>query len=245
MKKFDPILEFQESRKVRIEQSSKDIELRKKSIEWMLEADRYKYTYNFEWCGIPIIKFPNDMIVFQELIWKLKPDIIIETGIAHGGSIIFSASLLELIGHGKVIGIDIEIRKHNLELLEGLELFKRIELIEDDSISKELHRYLEIETQGKSVVVVLDSMHTHDHVLNELNLFSKYINIDSYIVLPDTFIEFFPKNYYQNRPWDVGNNPWTALNEFLSSNPNFEVDTYFSNKALITESFNGYIARIN
>jgi len=240
---FDEILAFEKERNHRLQNIRADEELRTLSLEWMIKADAHKYTYNFEWMGVPIIKFPNDMIVFQELVWHLRPDLIIETGVAHGGSILYSASLLQLIGHGEVIGIDNDIRQHNRKRLEKLPIMERIELHEEDSLSPDLHKYLAKRTKDKKVLVVLDSMHTHQHVLGELDAYSSYVNVGSYIVLPDTFIELFPKGYYKNRPWDVGNNPMTALAEFLSKNKDFEVDTYFSEKAVISESINGYIKR--
>jgi cephalosporin hydroxylase len=240
---MNPLDKFDSDRDSRLSKMRLDSDLHHKSLDWMIHADKYKYSYNFEWLGIPIIKYPNDMVVYQELIWKVKPDLIIETGVALGGSIVFAASILEMIGQGQVIGIDIDIREHNRKRLEQHRLFNRISLIESDSLSLELHDHLNEIANSKKTLVVLDSHHSHDHVLAELKLFSRYINIGSYIVLPDTFIEYFPKGYYSERPWDVGNNPMTALEQFLQERPDFEIDTYFSSKALISESFCGYIKK--
>jgi|ERR1051326_99534 cephalosporin hydroxylase len=242
---MDPIREFKEERENAIREMGQDSELRKRSIEWMLHADKYKYTYNFTWMGRPIIKFPNDILVLQEIIWKIRPDVIVETGIAHGGSVIFSASMLELLGHGEVIAVDIDIRKHNREKIEEHPMFKRITMIEGSSTDPRIVEQIREKTKGKKVLVCLDSLHTHDHVLQELELYSGMVSVGSYIVCPDTFIEFFPKGYYSNRPWDVGNNPYTAVVEFLKRNKNFVIDKDIDNKLMITEGFDGYLKRVN
>jgi len=243
---MNPIEQFKLERAADIKKMSADVELKSKSIEWMIKADKYKYTYNFTWLGRPIIKFPNDIVVMQEIIWDVKPDLIIETGIAHGGSIIFSASMLELIGNdGLVVAVDVDIRKHNRAEIERHPLSKRILMFEGDSVSGEaVGRIKEIATSRERVMVFLDSLHTHEHVLKEMNLYSPLVTIGSYMVLPDTFIEYFPKSYYEDRPWDVGNNPMTALTEFLSSNDNFIIDKERSDKLMITEAFDGYLRRI-
>jgi cephalosporin hydroxylase len=241
---MNPIDEFKKERETDIASMGKDLELRKKSIDWMLHADRYKYTYNFSWMGRPIIKFPNDIVILQEIIWNIKPDFIVETGIAHGGSIIFSASMLELIGHGEVIAVDIDIRKHNREEIEKHPMFKRITMIEGSSIDPEIVRGIAERVKGKKVLVCLDSLHTHQHVLAELNAYAGMVSLGSYIVCPDTFIELFPKGYYDNRPWDVGDNPMTAVREFLKVNESFAIDTDIDNKLMITEGFDGYLKRI-
>jgi len=243
---MDPIKQFEDERGDAIESMAKDEELKRKSLEWMLHADRYKYTYNYTWMGRPIIKFPSDIMAMQEIIWKVKPDLIIETGIAHGGSIIFSASMLDLIGgDGQVLGIDIDIRKHNRTEIERHPMMKRIRMIEGSSVSKETLKLVQAEAaKRKRVMVFLDSLHTHAHVAEELALYAPLVTLGSYLVLPDTFIEYFPKGYYSDRPWDVGNNPMTALREFLAGNDGFEVDRSLCNKLVITEAFDGYLKRI-
>lgn len=243
---MNPIEEFKQERSSDIQRMSQDEEFKKKSLDWMIHADKYKYTYNFSWLGRPIIKFPSDIILMQEIIWNIKPDLIIETGIAHGGSIIFSASMLELIGgDGQVVAVDIDIRKHNRAEIEKHPLYKRITMLEGSSVADDIIRKIEnISKYKKIVMVFIDSLHTHEHVLKELEIYSKFVTIGSYIVLPDTFIEFFPKGYYSNRPWDVGNNPMTALREFLSKNENYIIDRDKSNKLMITEAFDGYLKRI-
>jgi cephalosporin hydroxylase len=227
--------------------AQQDSHLFEKSIEWMRLADEYKYTYNFTWMGIPIIKFPNDMIVQQEIMARVRPDLIIETGVAHGGSVVFSAAMQEMLGiDGKVLGIDIDIRKHNRIEIEKNRFISRIVLIEGDSTGKEVLSQVEIHVrEAKKILVILDSLHSHEHVLKELLAYSKFVSIDSYIILPDTFIEFFPKGYYSSsRPWDVGDNPYTAMKAFLADDSSFEIDSEFARKALITETIDGYLKRV-
>ena len=242
---MNPIEQFKKERTDDIAAMGADQALRKKSLEWMLEADKYKYTYNFEWMGRPIIKYPSDIVIMQELIWRLKPDVIIETGIAHGGSIIFSASMLELIGHGEVVAVDIDIRKHNRDEIEKHPMMKRITMYEGSSTDETIVEKIRKHTEGKkTVLVALDSNHTHQHVLDELRLYSPMVTVGSYILCPDTFVEFFPKGYVKDRPWDVGNNPMTAVWEFLKENKNFEIDKDIDNKLMITEGMDGYLKRV-
>ena len=157
-----------------------------------------KYSYNFSWLGRPIIQYPQDMIAMHELIWQVKPDLIIETGIAHGGSLIYYASLLELIGKGEVLGIDIDIRDHNKKEILNHFMLKRITMIEGSSTAPEILEQIEIHVHGKkNVMVLLDSNHTHDHVLRELRLYSKFVTKGSYLVVFDTIIEDLPKNFIE------------------------------------------------
>jgi len=232
-------------RKQSIKEMGQNLELKQKSIDWMLHADKFKYTYNFTWMGRPIIKFPQDIMALQEIIWTTKPDVIIETGIAHGGSIIFSASMLQLVNNnGRVIGIDIDIREHNREEIENHPMFSKIKMIEGSSTDPQIVEMIKKEIKPTDkVMVILDSLHTHDHVLKELEMYSPLVSEGAYLILPDTFIEYFPKGYYSDRPWDVGNNPMTALRVFLDSNNSFEIDEEIVNKMMITEGFDGYLKR--
>jgi len=243
---MDPVEQFFSERKEDIQQMIEDEELFSKSLDWMRHADDYKYTYNFTWLDRPIIKYPNDIVVMQEVIWDVKPDLIIETGIAHGGSIVFSASMLELLGgDGQVLGIDIDIRDHNRDRIENHPMYDRIDMVEGDSTSEEVvETAAEYASESETVMVFLDSNHTHDHVLSELEHYSELVTEGSYIVLPDTFIEHFPEGYYDDRPWDVGNNPMTALREFLDGNDEFEVDELKSFKSMISEAPNGYLKKV-
>jgi len=244
---MNPIEEFAKERADVQKAMSKDKALKEKSLEWMLHADKYKYIYNFTWMGRPIIKFPQDIIALQELIFKVKPDLIIETGIAHGGSIIFSASMLQLLSNnGKVIAVDIDIRSHNRTAIENHPMSKHITMLEGSSTDPEiLDQIKHFAKDYETVMVCLDSNHTHAHVLNELEAYSPLVSVGSYAVLPDTLIEFFPKGYYKDRPWDVGNNPYTAMIEFLKTNDSFVQDNEITDKLLVTEAYNGgFLKRI-
>lgn len=244
---MNPIEEFAKERVDVQKAMSKDKALKEKSLEWMLHADKYKYIYNFTWMGRPIIKFPQDIIALQELIFKVKPDLIVETGIAHGGSIIFSASMLQLLGNnGKVIAVDIDIRSHNRAAIENHPMSKHITMLEGSSTDPYiLDQIKHFAKDYETVMVCLDSNHTHAHVLDELEVYSPLVSVSSYMVLPDTLIEFFPKGYYKDRPWDVGNNPYTAMIEFLKTNDSFVQDNEITDKLLITEAYNGgFLKRI-
>jgi cephalosporin hydroxylase len=245
--KNQKIINFFKDRQLDINKLSKDKNLRNKSIDWMLHADTYKYTYNFTWMGRPIIKFPADMIVQQEIFYNVRPDLIIETGVAHGGSLLFNASIQKLLGidNSLTIGIDIDTRKHNREEILNSPLSDHIQLIDGSSTDKKIFDHVcNISKKFKTILVILDSLHTHDHVLEELKLYSSLVTSGSYLILPDTFIEFFPKGYYEDRPWDVGNNPYTAMIEFLKNTDEFQIDEYFSSKAVITETIDGYLKKI-
>jgi cephalosporin hydroxylase len=223
-------------------------ELRDKALQLQIELDKYKYGYSFSWCGVPVIRLPDDIIVYQELVWDLKPKVIVEIGVARGGSVILSSSLLHLLGNGgRVFGLDIDIRTHNRAAIENHSLSENISLIEGDSTSPEVIANLRKQLGGELIsILVLDSNHTHEHVYNELNSYAELVQVGGYIVLPDTVIELFPKGYYSSdRPWDVGNNPMTALSKFLRENSNFVVDEVRSSKAAISESPKGYIVRLS
>ena len=242
---MDPIEQFKKEREEAISAMGKDRELQKKSLDWMIAADKYLYTYNYSWLGRPIIKYPNDIVAMQEIIWRVKPDLIIETGIAHGGSLVFCASMLQLLGRGKVVAVDIDIRKHNREKIEQHPMYKRITMLEgssiDPNIIKEIRRYVK---KSKVVMVFLDSLHTHVHVLEEMRMYSPFVTVGSYIVLPDTFVELFPKGHYKGKPVDVGNNPMTALRCFMKENDDFVIDKQINDKMCITEGFDGYLKRV-
>ena len=219
----------------------RDAQLIEKSHDWMTHAWNYEYAYHFKWLGMPIIQFPQDMIAIQEIIWETKPDIVVETGIARGGSLILSASLLELLGGGrKVIGIDIDIRRHNRTDIENHPLSKHITLIEGSSIDETIAKKVSKSCSGKKTVVILDSNHTHKHVLKELELYSPLVGKDSYIIAMDTFIENMPKGFF-NRPWDKGNSPATAVDAFLEKNKRFQRDNIIDKKLLITQSKGGFL----
>lgn len=210
---------------------------------WLRESARYRYSYNFTWMGRPIIQYPQDILAVQEIIWQIQPDLIVETGIAHGGSLIFYASMLELIGgEGQVLGIDVDIRQHNRVEIERHPMFKRITMIEGSSIDDEIVKQVYDVAQDKgTVLVALDSNHTHDHVLKELELYSPLVTKDSYLVVFDTVVEDMPEDFFPDRPWGKGNNPKTAVWEFLQTNKRFQIDKSIDSKLLITVAPDGYL----
>jgi len=240
-------LAFKEFREKNLQKSSEDDGLRAASVEFMKKSIENKYSYNFDWMGRPIIQYPQDLVAMQEIIWKVKPDLIIETGVAHGGSLVFYASMLEMMGlEGKVIGIDIEIRKHNREAITNHPMYKRITLIEGSSVDPHvIQKVTELANGKKRVLVCLDSLHTHNHVLKELKLYSPFVKKGSYIVVFDTVIEDMPKGFFSDRPWDKGNNPKTAVLEFLKINKRFEVDSEIEKKLVITVAPGGYLRCLN
>ena len=242
---MDPIEQFKKERQAALSAMGQDEELRKKSLEWMIAADKYLYTYNYTWLGRPIIKYPNDIVAIQEIIWNVKPDLIIETGIAHGGSVVFSASMLQLLGRGRVVAVDIDIRQHNRVLIEEHPMYERVTMLEGSSIDPNIVRQIAgYVSESQVVMVFLDSSHTHDHVLQEMRLYSPFVTLGSYMVLPDTFVELFPQGHYKGKPVDVGNNPMTALRSFMKENDRFVIDTAINDKLCITEGFDGYLKRV-
>ncbi len=210
---------------------------------WFAESCRSKYSYNFTWLGRPIIQYPQDLMAMQELIWRVKPELIVETGIAHGGSLVFYASMLELLGGtGSVLGIDIDVRDHNRREIERHPMFKRIEMIQGSSVDKDVARRVYSFAGGRErVIVTLDSNHTHAHVLEELELYSPLVKEGSYLVVFDTVIEDLPADLFHDRPWRKGNNPKTAVWEFLRSNDRFVIDRDIEHKLLITVAPDGYL----
>jgi len=234
--------EFEQRNKKFINSMNKNKSLLKKSKDWIDNVFDYEYVYHFRWLGRPIIQFPQDMVAVQELIWKIKPDFIIESGIARGGSLIFYASILELLNHGKIIGIDIDIRKHNRIEIENHTLFKRIKLIEGSSIDDSvIHKIKKIIKDKKKIMILLDSHHTEQHVLEELEKYSPFVRSGSYVVVFDTIIEDMKKHHSKNRPWNHGNNPKTAVSKFLKKNKRFKIDKEIQKKLLITSCPDGYL----
>lgn len=226
-----------------VENQGADEQLAKLSNDFLNLTGKYNYTYNFEWMGRPIIQLPQDILAMQEIIWRVKPDLIIETGIAHGGSLIFSASMLELIGlEGEVLGIDIDIREHNRREIEKHMMYKRITMLEGSSVDEGIVRQVYgLAKNKKTILVCLDSMHSHEHVRKELEVYSPLVTRGSYLVVFDTAIEDMPPGSYPDRPWDKGDNPKTAVWSFLDNNDRFEIDQEVQNKLLITVAPDGYL----
>ena len=243
----NPIVQFQEERVQRIRNNDANTALKTAADAFNVTSNTAQYSYNFSWMGRPIIQYPQDMIAMQELIWDIQPDLIIETGIAHGGSLIYYASLLELIGgRGVVLGIDIDIRAHNKAAIEAHPMYRRIRMIQGSSVGDETLRQVREAAAGKQkVIVCLDSNHTHEHVLRELELYSPFVTPGSYLVVFDTIVEDLPDDYLPGRPWKKGDNPKTAVRDFLGTHKNFAVDAGIDNKLLISVAPGGYLKRIN
>jgi cephalosporin hydroxylase len=234
-----------------IAEQGTDKELAAATRAWMDRANAKKYSYHFEWLGRPIIQYPQDIVAMQEIIWRVQPDLIIETGIAHGGSLILSASILELIAacngaDGTVLGIDIDIRPHNLQAIEAHPLSKRITMIQGSSIDRGVISQVHAIAAKKSrVMVCLDSNHTHDHVLAELNAYAGLVAVGSYCIVFDTVIEDLPEGSFPNRPWGKGNNAKTAVWEWLGKHSEFQIDKSMENKLLATVAPDGFLRRIS
>lgn len=240
-------IEFSKANEAVIDRMGNDPDVKKTTNQWFNLVSRHEYSYHFTWCGLPIIQFPQDIVALQEIIWEVKPDLIIETGVARGGSLIFSASMMQLLGgNGHVLGIDIEIRPHNRTEIEEHPFTKRITLLEGSSVDTEiLGKVKEFVKPYKNVLVLLDSNHTHDHVLQELNAYADLVSIGSYCIVYDTVIEDMEDNHWVGkRPWSKGNNPKTAVWEFLKKNSNFEPDLNIDNKLLISVAPHGYLKRL-
>lgn len=252
---------FDYERRLRISQFAQDGVLNSLAHDWVFESMRRKYLYNFDWLGRPIIQYPQDMVAIQEIIWQVRPTLIIETGIAHGGSLILSASILALFDYceavesglaiypseskRKVVGVDIEIREHNRSAIERHPMSSKIEMIEGSSTDQKIvNQVAELAKGHSSVLVLLDSNHTHDHVFNELEAYANLVSVGSYCVVFDTFVEDMPTGYFADRPWDKGNSPRTAVDKFLKFHPEFEVDESIQNKLLITVAPGGFLKRI-
>ena len=229
---------------------------------FMRESTAPKYSYNFQWLGRPIIQYPQDIVAMQELIWSVKPDLVIETGIAHGGSLIFSASMLALLDYmdaiesgqvldpskpgRQVLGIDIDIRPHNRAAMERHPLIGRIEMVEGSSLSDEIaEQTREVAARHERVLVCLDSNHTHDHVLAELEIYAPLTSVGSYCVVFDTIIEDLPADMFPDRPWGPGDNPKTAVRKYLETHPEFEIDKSIDQKLAITVAPDGYLRRVS
>ena len=236
---------FDERNKKFIQKLGENKSLKKLSNKWMVESSLDEYSYHFKWLGRPIIQFPQDIVALQEIIWDVKPDLIIETGIARGGSLIFSASILELLGKGKVLGIDIEIRKENMKKILEHPLSKRIKMIEGSSIDENIiDQVYKIAEKYKKIIVILDSNHSHNHVLSELKAYSKLVKKGSYLIVFDTVIEDIPKKYSKKLikgNWSKTDNPKTAVREFLKENKRFKIDKEIEDKLLITVGPEGFL----
>ncbi len=226
-----------------IKGQGEDQEVKRLSNEWLKATLKHKHTYMYTWLGRPVIQFPADIVAIQEIIWKTKPDLIVETGIAHGGSLILHASILELLGgDGRVLGIDVDIRQHNRVEIEAHPMFKRIELYQGSSIDPATLEKVKSAAKGKSkIMIILDSNHTHEHVAKELEMYSPLVSKDCYLVVFDTVVEDLPDEAFANRPWGHGDNPKTAVHEFIKKTDRFVIDTEMDNKLLLSAAPEGYL----
>ena len=239
--------DFEKEKKASIKKMAADKNLRALSHEWFLASCRHRYTYNFSWMGRPIIQYPHDMLAMQELIWQVKPTAIVETGIAHGGSLIFYSSMLQLLDNdGIVVGVDIDIREHNRRAIEEHPMASRIRLVEGSATDPDvINSVKELVGNRATVMVVLDSNHTHDHVLQELELYAPMVSEGSYLVVFDTVVEHMPKDeFFPDRPWGPGDNPLTAVQAFLRTNDAFVVDQEIEDKLLVTVAPSGFLRRV-
>lgn len=253
--------QFEKEVEENISRISVDKALQNLSLKWVQDITPYKYSYNFKSLGRPIIQVPQDIVAMQEIIWQVRPDLIIETGIAHGGSLIMSASMLSLLDYcdavvdGKVLdpllskrrvlGLDIDIRAHNRQAIKVHPLSHKIEMIQGSSIAPDViaEVYKRAENYEK-ILVCLDSNHTHEHVLAELEAYASLVSVGSYCCVFDTIIEDMPTQMFPDRPWGPGNNPKTAVYEFLKTHSEFEIDKTIQNKLLITVAPDGYLFRL-
>jgi cephalosporin hydroxylase len=254
------MINFQQETIERIASNSQNGLLLSMAQAFMNESASAKYSYNFTWQDRPIIQYPQDMLAMQELIWRIQPDLIIETGIAHGGSLIYNASMLALLDMSeaieadakirprlscrKVLGIDIDIRAHNRIAIERHPMSSRIQMIQGSSVASEVIEEVHtIASNYSRIMVCLDSNHTHQHVLAELEAYAPLVSEGSYCVVFDTIVEDMPKHIFLDRPWGPGDNPKTAVWEYLKNHPEFEIDKGIQSKLLITVAPDGYLQR--
>lgn len=258
----DPVRQFQQERTERLQAYGTDAPFAALSRDWLEASMQRQYVYNFDWLGRPIIQYPQDMWAMQELVWRTRPDLIIETGVAHGGSLVLSASLLAMLdmcdaieagttldprqSSRKVLGIDIDIRPHNRDAIEAHPMASRIALVQGSSIDPAVVAQVRDFAKGyQRIMVCLDSMHTHDHVLGELDAYATLVTPGCYCVVFDTFVEDMPPRFFANRPWDVGNNPKTATRQWLQNHAEFAVDTEMERRLQVTVAPHGFLQRLS
>jgi cephalosporin hydroxylase len=243
---MDSVKLFKKECRDRIRGYTTNMPLMGAATDFMRASTKAKYSYNFTWLGRPIIQYPQDIVAMQEIIWRVRPDLVIETGIAHGGSLVFYASMLSLLGNnGRVVGVDIDIRAHNRKEIESHPLSNRIDLLQGSSTDLQVIERIEgLVNAHSTVLVVLDSNHTYEHVATELRLYTPFVSVGSYCVVFDTIIEFVPSDTYPDRSWGIGNNPMTAVKEFLNGNNEFVVDIEFDRKLLISVAPGGFLKRV-
>jgi cephalosporin hydroxylase len=239
----DDFQAFAAERRAALDRVGANERLTADAASFVAEAAENRYTYGWDWLGLPVLQFPQDIVAVQELIWRIRPGVVVETGVARGGSLVLSASILELLGgDGFVLGVDIDVRPHNRRAIESHPLAHRISLVEgsaiDDVVLDEVRARV---GDRQPVLVLLDSMHTHDHVLAELEAYSELVQAGSYLVVFDTVIDDLPAEQFDDRPWGPGNSPKSAVHAFLERNDRFEIDTDIDARLLISSAPNGYL----
>ena len=237
---------FEVEKSAEIERAIADPQLLQKARDFLIHSDRYKYGYYWTWLGLPIIQMPEDIVITQELLWETKPDFVIEAGIAWGGSLAMYAAFQEIQGFGHVFGIDVTIPEHNRQAIMNTPVSKRITLLEASSSDPETFAKVSAQIpKGSNILLVLDSNHTHEHVLAELNLWSPLLQLGNYIIVSDTVVEMIPEQDHRKRPWGPGNNPMTATLEFLSENGHFTSKNSYSDRSFASFNPSGYLKRIS
>jgi len=242
---------FDQEVSARLDQQGANPTLQSAARDFMNASVESQYSYNFSWLGRPIIQYPQDIVATQELIWSVQPDLIIETGIAHGGSLIFSASMLELNAacggpaDARVVGVDIDIRAHNRAAIDAHPMSKRITMIQGSSIAPEVIEQVRAAAAGKRrVMVMLDSNHSHAHVLAELEAYAPLTSVGSYCIAFDSVVEDLPAGMIRDRPWGPGDNPKTAVHAYLATHPEFVIDKRIDHKLMISVAPDGYLKRV-
>jgi cephalosporin hydroxylase len=236
---------FEQERRVAAAEMAADETLATAALAVNIAADRHDWSYQWSWLGLPVIQMPPDILTLQELIWENRPQLVIETGIARGGSLVLYASILELIGEGEVLGIDIDIRPHNRRAIEAHPLARRIHMVEGSSIDQAaVGEARRAASEVERVMVVLDSDHTHEHVLAELRAYAPLVTVGQFLIVADTFVEDIPPQEHRPRPWGPGNNPATALRAWLEESEGFEPDPFVNAKLLLSASSGGYVRRV-
>jgi len=253
--------DFQQEVVQRLAENGRKPALLEAGLAFLRTSAEHRYSYNFAWMGRPIIQYPQDMVAMQELIWRVRPDLIIETGIAHGGSLMLSASMLALLDYcdaiesnemldpskpkRRVVAVDIDIRAHNHAAIAAHPLANRIDMIQGSSIAPDVIEQVKAAAQGyRNVLVCLDSNHTHEHVLAELEAYAPLVTVGSYCIAFDTVIEDMPADSFPDRPWGIGDNPKTAVREFVQKHSEFEIDFQIDHKLLISVAPEGYLKRV-
>jgi cephalosporin hydroxylase len=233
--------DFESDKRKNAQAQSADKNLADVAHEFIVRSDKYGYGYQWTWLGLPIIQMPQDILLTQEIIWECKPDVIIETGVAWGGSVVLYASILQLIGKGNVVAVDVNLMDHVTAQIMGYSFSNRINLYKGSSVDPSIVSRIKSHIEpGQSVMVLLDSSHTHEHVLAELKLYAPLITKGQFLIVSDTVVDDIPPQGHRPRPWGPGNNPKTALVSYLKSTDRFVVDGYLNSKLMLTYSPGGY-----